>query len=256
MEKVDLDLSDATRTYMDFYSGKKDETKRKEAKVVLNRAEAILQAARKAPGGATFAVAADSVLSQKIHMFMLDQPIDADEFVALAEEAYKTAPSSGSHRTLLSALLFRAASSLAQQDPTFAELAAKTKRSLGPIYLIPWILSQDGNLRQAVEANRDFQRAVDVLLDTNKRFPRHPSSWDWAMVRTVHPQEATQIAQTILKDELRAVERLINRRLSPLSAAVAFDEYWECQLAGKEAQGLEVLKAAAARGVPLPPNLK
>ena len=63
------------------------------------------------------------------------------------------------------------------------------------------------------------------------------------------------MAESIRRDEAAALVRQINARLSPLSAAKAYDQCWAYQIAGDEPQALAVLRRCAARGVPLPIEL-
>lgn len=72
----------------------------------------------------------------------------------------------------------------------------------------------------------------------------------------VAPDEADHIARTIWKNDVEHVDRAIMQLLTPYSATAAFDAFWTCQLSGEESKGLAVLKASAARGVPLPFDVK
>jgi hypothetical protein len=206
--------------------------------------------------GATLAFALDSVVGTKMSLSVFEPKVSANEMIALAEEAHATAPSKGTRGTLIATLLFRASQALVKAEPDYAAMNARAFRSLGSTYLIAVALSRGGKLRDAALANKDVQRAISLIRDEMKAFPQDSSPWRYAMLRAAHPEEAAKIAASVVKDDVGQLERYLTLKLSPASASAALDVYWAHQIAGEEAKGVEVLKACAARGVPLPFDLK
>jgi tetratricopeptide (TPR) repeat protein len=256
LESVEVDLTDTIREVMDFYQGKKDEKYREDWKPVLAQAEKEVNETRHTPGGTTFAVAVSHLAQLQMSGDELGLPVNPNALVALAEEVYTAAPSRATRSTLRSALLTRASKTLAQQEPAYAALASRGKRQLGPSYLIAVALSREDKLRETVRANADVQRVFALLRERVQQFPDEPDTWTWAMLRGAYAKEAAEVARAILQDELGQLERAIHLRLEPMSATAALQEYWAKQIAGKEAEGIELLKRRAAQGMPLPFDLK
>src|SRR5205807_5036789 len=92
-ESADLDLSDTTRQMREHYAGKDEDKERTEQTARLTRQEAVLKAVRQGKKGLTLAVAASDVARTKMNLAELGVAVDADEIVALAEEAHAAAPS-------------------------------------------------------------------------------------------------------------------------------------------------------------------
>ena len=61
-----------------------------------------------------------------------------------------------------------------------------------------------------------------------------------------------KMAQSYLKNESAQISRAIQKRVEPASASAAMLLYWAAEMVGENADGLAILKAYAARGVPLP----
>ncbi len=256
LEAVELDQADANRLALEYYQGKNDAKLRKDLQPMITRYERAAEATRKGDRKTTFAAAAASLANWLPRLEQLGAEVDANRVVALAEEAYQAAPSEGTNNALFNALLFRAGRALIAQEPAYAALAKRAKRALGHSYLIPVALAQEGELRAKVLANPDVRRALTLIRDNLKVFPSAASEWAWAMLREAHPEEAAKVAEAVRKNEAGRVKRSIQAKLSPLSATDAFMAYWALQIAGQEADGIKVLKAYAARGVPMPFDLK
>jgi len=256
LEGIELDLADTTQRTLDYYAGKDDAKYKKELNASLERYHEMVKTARKNAPGVTFAVAATTLVGIKTSMDAMGLPVDADELVALAEEAHQAAPSSATHSTLRVALLVRASKAIAQKEPAYAALVTRAQRSLGPVYLVSVALSQEGKLREAVLSNQDVQRVVTLELENRQKFPDSHDEWAWVMLRAAHPEEADKIAKGILKDEIDQLDQSLDRKLSPLRASVAYQAYWRMQIAGKEAEGVKILKDCAAQGVPMPFEVK
>jgi hypothetical protein len=253
---VELDLADSTRETLDYVAGKKDAKLQQDFKASIDRCEKQVAELRKSPSKTTLAVAATRLAYQLMTLDVLGQQVDPNRVVALAEEAHAAAPSRATHAHLMTALLFRAHRTLVGMEPAYAALAARAKRSLGTSYLVAAALSREGPARTRAQGHPDVQRALLLVKEARTAFPDEPDPWTWAMLRTVHPNEAAAEAKALLQDELGRAERAIDLRLDPVSARTAMHAYWAMQVAGEEAKGLAILKACAGRGMPLPFDLK
>ncbi len=64
------------------------------------------------------------------------------------------------------------------------------------------------------------------------------------------------MAEILKKSELTALDRSIDQHLYPYTTATGARTYWLHQLSGDEAKAREALKKLAAKGVPLPVDVK
>jgi tetratricopeptide (TPR) repeat protein len=251
IDEAALDLEEADRETVEGYQGKKDEKHRKDLENVIGRSEAIAAEARRVKG-ATLAVALSGLAQAKMGTVYLGVEVNADEVVALAEEAYAAGPSAATRATLEQALLFRASQDLAKAEPEYAKMVKRAERSLAPPYLVAVALTRGGKPSEAALRNADVRRATDLMRETVAKFPEDAHVWIWAMLRDAHPDEAAKVAGAIANDKSAEAARAISLKLSNVNASAAFHAYWSLLAAGKEADGLEVLRKCAAKGAPLP----
>jgi hypothetical protein len=251
---VDLDLGDAKRETLDWYAGKKDDKDRKEMKARVTRYEELVRKTRPL-GGPTFAIAVETLCNQMMSLAELEESANANELVSLAEEAFAAAPSQGVNGTLMNTLMFRAYQDIARQDPDFATMVKRARRSLSPSYLVALALARGGKRHDAVNANPDVRRIVAMALEDIRKFPDESSPWIWALLKNSHPAEAAQLAKAYLQDSVEQSGLAIAQRLNPLDGKTAFRAYWAKQMAGQEAEGIKILKVCAAQGVPMPFDL-
>jgi hypothetical protein len=257
LEGADLDLADSIREALDYYAGKRDSKSKREAKAGLIAAEeAWKTAAKQGKKTVTYAVAASRLADKKMDLGQAGLDVNPDEIVTLAEEAYAAAPSSATRSHLIAALLFRASRALARQEPAYAEMVKRANRSAGSSFLIAVALSREGKPFEAARSNKDVQRAIALVKESATKFPDDPSPWWWVLLCRTDPDVAKKIAEGLRKDEISQASLTIGRRLAPVSASAALAEYWARLSAGEEAKALAVLKQCAARGVPLPFDVK
>jgi hypothetical protein len=255
MRKAKLDLADSERQTREYYAGTRDEKDARELKASLAREEKIVQATRK-KGGATFAAAAGMLVNQTLGgAYLPDVRIDPDAIVKLAEEAHAAAPSASTHSTLISALRFRAHQALIKEERGYADLAARTRRSLGR-RLLTYIAGEEGPLRARVLANADVKRIIELKLEAMKAFPGEQGPSTWAILRGSRPREAEQVAEGIRKDKVSEILRDMARLMNPLSATSALDAYWVLRMEGKDKEAVALLKHLAARKIPMPVDAK
>jgi tetratricopeptide (TPR) repeat protein len=256
LDGVELDLADSTRETLEYLRGKKDAQLQQEFKASIDRHEKQVAETRDMPNKATFAVAATHLVYNLTALDYLGQQVDPNRIVRLAEEAHTAAPSRATHGCLIGALLFRAHRALTEKVPTYAALAARTKRSVGTGYLVAVALSWEGPVQATAQSHPDVQRAVLLLKEAQAAFPDAPDPWTWAMIQSTYPDDAAVVRKALLEDELGRADRAIELRLAPVSGANVLQAYWAMQAAGEATKGRAILQAAADRGVPLPFDLK
>jgi hypothetical protein len=254
VEGVELDQADGIRKTLEGYQGKDRDKRVKELNATRQREEALVKSLRKGPRGqgATFAVAASRLADTLQSLAAEGAAADLGQAVSLAEEAHQAAPSAGTHKALRDALLFRASRTLEKQELAYRQMATRARRSVGASYLIALALSREGKAREAALKDPDVRRAIQLVREDWARFPDDPGAWAWAMLRAAHPDDAAQIAAALAKDDAHQARLAIGRKLGPVNTGSALLTYWKAQMAGKDAEGRAVLKALAARGVPLP----
>jgi tetratricopeptide (TPR) repeat protein len=251
LEEVELDVADAGKRSLEYYAGKDEARYRTEAKASTARWQGIMKnlGDRK---DKTFALASVRLSGALLHEYGLGLPADLNEAVRLAEQAHKAAPSRATYWGVVAALLTRATRDLAKTDKTFAAMAQKTRRSVDAAFLIPIALAKEGKTSEAVSANKDVQRVLELTLNSALEFKDEPSEWSWAMIQPVEPDEARKLAATWQADPLNRWERSINAKLAPYSATTALTVYWSHRMTGDDAKAKAALKEFAARKVPLP----
>jgi hypothetical protein len=254
-EEASPDVAAHKKESLDFYAGKSDDKYRQQGAAALAQAERTLKEVRDG-GGTTFAVAADAVVRLRLSQESLGAPVDADELVRLAEEAHRAAPSVATAGALEAALLARASRALTGQEPEYAAMAKRARRSLGSTYLVAVALWREGKPREAALANADVKRVLESVRARAARFPDDPGGWQWALLRAAYPADAAKIADGLKTNERARRERQLDARLSPASAAAAFQLCWALDSAGQSKEAVEPLRRCAAEGVPLPFDVK
>ena len=252
IRQVELDLGDSLQETLDFYAGNSDPKHREDLDSAIERFERLVQLTREGSRGATFAVAVGKLVEQRIAAGMMGLTLDADQVVALAEEAHAEAPSAATLWTLIRALLLRASRDLSRQDSTYAEMANRAGRSLPPGHLVAIALTRPGKSQHTAMTNADVRRAMTLIIEAGQRFPDDRDPWEWAMLRKAHPDEAAKVAEAVRRHQTWQIEYEIDSLLSPLSAVNAFEGFWYKSIDGNESEGLEILRRCAAQGVPMP----
>jgi tetratricopeptide (TPR) repeat protein len=249
LREAGLDHSDDHRELKEQLEGKNEARLKEERKVSVARWEKRVEQLRKG-GGPTFAVAACTLAAA-----LQDEAGEPDRAVRLVEEAHAASPSRATHDALISALLFRAHQRLGKQNPDYAGLVKRSRRLLGASYLLALSVERGGKLLEAALADKDFCRACDLLKEQGTAFPDDADPWGCVLLRAAHPAAADKMLAALKKDEAGRLARAIGLKLAPTSASAALGSYWTLKLEGKEAEGKAILKACAARGVPLPIDL-
>ena len=252
LDSIELDFTDAIRRLAEYTSGTLDEKNLADLTSTSERNEELMRLTRNRPPATTFAVATGSWLTNQMARNHMGIQIDFDELVRVAEEAHVVAPSTKTRQNLYLSLMYRASNNLAQTQPTYAHMLSRTSRSLSPSTLIAVVLSQPGDLRQAVVENLDVGRATKLIIEEQNKIPHRGSPWDWAMVQAFDEAEATRIRDQFQHDEFRQLSASVSRKLSPPDSTRAFNDYWTSLMAGDPTEAIDILKRCADQGIPLP----
>jgi hypothetical protein len=250
-DEATLEREQYRQDSLEAFQGKKDDKRLRTTMTAIERAEKQVKDTR-AAGGATFAVAAQTLVYTRLSLEGLGKPIDGDALVKLAEEAHKAAPSSATAATLQSALLARAHQKLVALEPAYAAMAKRAQRSLGSHDLIAVAVWRPGKTRDAALANEDVKRAIELVRDQAHKFPESPGGRDWVLLHDSHPEDAKKVAEAIAKNTQGKIVRQLRLKLSPLSASQALSNCWALDSEGKHKEAQETLKRCAAEGVPMP----
>jgi thioredoxin-like negative regulator of GroEL len=255
--KATPDLAADRQRLQQFWQGKNDEEARRKADLAVAKAEGLVAAVRPAAKeeGATFALAVGGLVDARLRQEALGIDFDADALIKLAEEAHKAAPSTGTVSRLNAALLARASKSLAAQDPDYAAMVGKARRSLSSGYLAAAALWRENRPAEALLGSADVRQVQKLLVEEYTRLPDQADEWTWMMLRAAHPDEAHRIAETINTNERLNLERSLEVKLTPINAVTALRQCWAQEAAGKAGPTKnlpEALKQAARAGVPLP----
>jgi hypothetical protein len=251
LEDTKLDLEESERLALEHFQGKSDDKLSRDLGSSLVHLERELKEARKV-GGPTLGVSVMDRFAAKVVLWRLGEPAKPDELVAIAEQAYKAAPSFGTRGVLVSSLLERAHHDLVSSEPTYATLAKKCQRSLNSRDCIAVVLSRDGPAHKACLTHPDVKRVLQILREEFERAPQRGNEWTWAMFRLADPGLAAKVAESCRKDEVAALQRSILVQVSPYSADHVYRHAWALEMADDLEQARAVLRRAAARGVPLP----
>lgn len=251
IKAADIDTSDRIASMKEHISGAKDDKFRMALSSDVKRDEALIAAAR-AKGSRTAAVALSHHVEQVLALDQFTGMTDADQVVAMAEEADRLAPSSSTSGTVMAARLFRAQQRLSRTDPAFREFANKYNRSLGSTYLMAVAAGETGPLQREVLADPDVRQVVERVRAEAGLFPEGRSPFEWELLRAADAQAAEQAAEAIRHEPWKVVEQSIANRLRPASAAEAVETNWLMQVLGRPEDGRAVVSHVAALGIPVP----
>lgn len=252
IHRTELDLKRDQEMLLKVYGGKADSETSTEFKRVIGKLEKQLKKAREGRKERAFTLLAHKLIRNRISADSYQLGEDPHRLVQLAEEARSRIDSEATRDGLVSALLYRAGKTLEKQSPEYAALVKKTRYSLDASFLLPYVLTRPGKLRDLVLQNSDVKRATEITLQMISDLPSFSSPWRWAMVQASHRKIAQEIARKLTPDSFTVLKLTIKRKLQPLSASQALKHYWLSLSQGNRAEGERVLEEFRSRGVPLP----
>jgi hypothetical protein len=115
-------------------------------------------------------------------------------------------------------------------------------------------LNRSDSIGEAARANADLLRAAELTAALIAEFPDTSDPLDWAFLRPTQP-EAAAIAAEASATEVSRLGFQVRRRLSPVAATYAVQEFWRQLSLGDEAAGREAIQAVRDAGVPIPAEL-
>jgi hypothetical protein len=236
----------------ELYQGQQDEEKKRQLHVDGEGLASLLPQARMSPKRKTVAVVLNGLAGRKMQVYLYGETVNPDEILAWAEEAVQIAPSVATREMLLDAVLLRLHLRLMERQE-YAAFAAPLRRSLAPRHILAMALTRLPALAAAIHNDPDLQRAVTLLKDHARRFPRSLSPSGWALLRSVDPASAATWAQELQKDSLGRTDRQARLMLDPWSTSGIMNTYWGLVLEGKEAEATALLRRYSEQGVTLPP---
>ena len=179
--------------------------------------------------------------------------IDSRKLLQTALATYNKHPSSASRGALKAAYFFMASEQLAQQNPDYAALAARTRRVFAPEYLLTFVLERGGPMADLARKNEYVTRALALQKETVESFPSQVVATEWALLRTSDPETAAVVAKSFKENETGRLINELRFQLNPLNASVVLEQYWTQKLLGNEKRAVEIYQAALKDGVPMPP---
>jgi hypothetical protein len=216
--------------------------------------EKLVAESRDSGRHADFALAARQLNRLRMHPAADDAPIDADAIVRLADEADANRSTLTTRMAVAEALSFRGNQTLCASDPDWASQCKACRRMLDARTLAAVALNRSDALGTAARENPDLKRAAELTAALIAEFPGTCDPLDWAFLRHTQPEAAEQAAESIATDVSR-LELQIGRRLSPVAAAYAVQEFWQQLSLGDEAAGRQAIQSARDAGVPIPAGL-
>ena len=252
-ETADLDFAAGIESARRFWSGETRETLRQEYEAAVALRRRVVEAVR-GHGASTRSAALTGLSEALLTAWVFGLDVSLDEAVQWAELAVETAPSSASRQQLQSALILRAAVSLAADSDSWAQLLHEYRALPGPISLVQAALGRGGPWGEALAADPDIQRAAKLIRRDLASYPR-ASVWQWTLLQTVDPAAAQEAASRILGDEVSRLRIELAARLAPASSSAQISLYWYHRLAGKTDEAQSVILRVRKLGMPLPEEL-
>jgi hypothetical protein len=252
LRKVGVDEAEAVQTHVNFYSGKTDEQYKQSRKRFLDRWEKLAEEMRRKKKERSLAVALANLVHLSLDGERYGEPVDADQVVKLAEEAYAAHVCRMTTEQLKDALLYRAHRRLIARDQEYKKMAERSRRSLPPPFLVVLALTREGSARALALADADVVRAAKLVKERAEAFPDEPTPWIYAMLKATHSETAARVAEALRTDAIQRLKRSMSLKLRPLNLTDALGQYWVLQLEGKDKEGEALLRTLGERGVPLP----
>ncbi|HZZ43120.1 MAG TPA: hypothetical protein VFE58_09290 [Tepidisphaeraceae bacterium] len=251
IKAADVDTGDVVAGVKDFIAGTKDEQQRVAVIYHLKRAEDLVAAAR-VKGGRTAALALSLQAEGILTLDRYTGSEDPEKAVALAEEADRIAPSSGTYGALMAARLFRAGVRLNHSDAAFRSYTAKYNRSLGYNWIFAQLLSETGPLREESMRDPDVRDVIEQVKKSGDLFPNSRAAFEWAILSGGDAGAADKAAEAIRKNPRSIAEQSIVMALNPANSTEAMETNWLMRILGRAEEGRSVVAKVAALGIPVP----
>lgn len=179
--------------------------------------------------------------------------IDSRKLLQSALATWQKHHSSASCQALQSAYFFRANEELAQENPDYAAMVAKTRHAIAPELLITFTLERGGSLAALARKNENVIKAIALEKETVKNFPLWDGVEEWAMLRNTDPETAALVASKFKANQVLRLMGKLQFQIDPWSASEVLNQYWTQKLLGDDQRATATYQAAVKSGVPLPP---
>lgn len=249
LQKVEFDRSNRLEQAQAYLSGEMDDMLLKDAKAAQARYRKVMQA-RQANRDRTFAVAACLFVGRENLRASLGQNVDADAALRWVRQAHQAAPSSATRSAIIGMLAHRINRDIARQHTAMDRIRA-SKRVVGDLQLLAVALN-DRSLRDAITEHADFRELTELHEQALNAFGNGGSPWECVLLEASGSSLHTSVLEEVIADDSSAIERKISLRVAPLNLSARLNEYWYRKFTGDEAGGLEVLRAGAKLGLPVP----
>jgi hypothetical protein len=180
--------------------------------------------------------------------------VDIEKMLAAAETADQEHRCKNSQATLLNACLLAAQVNLSRQDPEFAAIVERVRRSLGPRPLLTALLLRQDRLAGAIRADVYFQKGVALLQAAREKFPAWPTTEDWIILDGPNPEVAARTVAEFKAHPFSPIVVDVAYRMNPVSATSVLEYYFKCKMLGDAKTAAECYDEAVKAGVPLPPR--
>ncbi|HEX9047062.1 MAG TPA: hypothetical protein VF988_08535 [Verrucomicrobiae bacterium] len=246
-----VDLSQEKREALEDFAGAKDKDRLEK---IQNHIRSLQETARRCQDGNDLTLDYIAVKLSELQQgaWMYGAAVEGKALTRAALASYQKHPSSATRQALESAYLFAANETLAGINPEYAALVKQTRHSVPPQYLISFVLERGGALAELVRGDADVAKAVALEKEIRANFPAWPTAQEWALLHTLDPQAANDVAQRIKDTEAIRLVDSLQYQMGPWNAPAVMDQYWMQRLLGNEQHGREIYQAAIHDGVPLP----
>jgi hypothetical protein len=115
------------------------------------------------------------------------------------------------------------------------------------------MLDRGGPAAGLIRANSHVAQAVALERQFAESYPEWASIDQWALFRSLDPEEAARIAQRIRANPAIDLGNRLQHEINPFNASSVIKQYWMQKLLGNNQRALEIYRDALKEGIPLPP---
>jgi len=251
LDDAHLDITATREAYLKYYRYSQDADARKAMEAELQRVEKTVRQTRDAKNGWEFAAAVQAYIGRQ-SMRRDAESADVDALVELATAAHARARSLATYQLVTMTLLQRADRTLAAKFPEYAKAASATRRSLASGYNVVLILPREDALGAAARANADVHRAASLVVEQTRAFPDLRNAWNWALLRSIQPDEADAVAKFLAHDPVGHALRKVAHEILPFEMTGVCDLYWERLATGQTDAARQMLEQGLKLDEPIP----
>lgn len=246
--KADPDTTKGERSLRASLAGEYDKTTRTSLVTTEKSLRSVLN--KSGINQPTRATAGAMLCQVLLARHALGDPVDADQAVRLAEDAWKTDPSSGARSALRDALSFCALKRLSADHASLRKLWEQLGPTHDTFTLLAIAAGADPAVRAAISADADVQRILELRIDQRERFPDGSSLSTWALCRHIAPDQARIEAKRIAEDHpVDALGIAISLELYPYDADSVWEAGWLHMLEGRPEEGRKLIDQYNALGL-------